>query len=192
MPTKRRRRCVQKALRKMIRLPGAFKPPAPNTGQAARGCATVLQEKIRAVKNCRRKNLTRVGKSQLLRWDKRAELQGTAGASPATQSRADPALGTRLAEGCGLSGEKGKAPGEARPPAGLVARVGLCGGKGRLIPGSAAVPMPARRLRPCLPSQGSRRSRPTALLARAGPPSPAQPYRAPGRPRRPPRSQDSR
>lgn len=54
------------------------------------------------------------------------------------------------------------------------------------------MPTPARRLRLCLPSQGSRRSRPAALLAGAGPPSPAQPHRAPGRPLRPPRSQDSR
>lgn len=83
--------------------PGPFKPPAPHSGQAAHGCTTALQENIRPELNRSRKNVSKRGKSQLLHRAEQAEteLQGAAGASPATQSRQTQpwALGSHRAAG---------------------------------------------------------------------------------------------
>lgn len=136
--------------------------------------AAVLQEKIRVVRNCRRKNLATLGKKTSYtglsrqRQSCKAPQELPCEPAPARASPGHRACGELRAEPTQRA-----APGETA--AGRVARAGLPGGKGRLIPGSPAVPTPARWLRLCLPSPGSRRSRPAALPAGAGPSSPAGP-----------------
>lgn len=161
----------------------------PQTAGRQHAATTALQENIRPELNRSRKNVSTMGKSQLLHRGEQAEteLQGTAGASPAIQSRhTQPrALGSHKAAGrAESSGEMSPQRGEGRPA--------RREGKARLISGvrpcSPHPQAPAVPPEPGEPPLASRcppgRGRP-ALPGSAPPPSPAQPHRSP-------RSQDSR
>lgn len=164
-------------------MPGAFKPPAANTGPAARGCSSAGKDP--GSTKLQEEKLGHAGKKNQLHWAKQAEteLQGAPGASPASPPRPEPALGTGLAESCGLSrhserrrekqrrgGWRGPACPEGREGSSRGVRLcppqpagSACASRAR---GAAArVPLPSRPGPARLPQLGPPSSGPAPLLS---------------------------